>query len=153
MPSTRPRPTRASLLSLLVIAILVVAAGCAASSPARLTVSGAWVRPSTGVAVPVAAYLAIANSGGAEDALVGASSPVAQTVEIHDTGTMNGMTGMTPMDRVPMAPGSTVTMAPGGMHLMLIGLTRPLALGDTIELDLAFEHAGRITVQATVRDH
>ena len=152
MPSTRPRPTRAFLLSLLVIATLVVA-GCAAGGSARPTLSGAWVRPSTGLSVPVAAYLVIANPGGADDALIGASSPVAQAVEIHDTGTMNGMTGMTPMDRVPLAPGSTVTMAPGGMHLMLVGLTRALAVGETVELDLMFEHAGSLSVQAAVRDH
>jgi copper(I)-binding protein len=155
MSSTRPRPTRASLLRWLVpvVVIAAIVAGCTSAASAQPTVSGAWLRPSTGLAVPVAAYLTITNPGTVADTLIDASSPAAQSVEIHDTGTTNGMTGMTMMDRVSVGPGSTVTFAPGGMHLMLIGLTKPLAVGDTVELDLTFEHAGRIVVQAAVREN
>jgi len=152
MSLAHPRPTRAFVFpGLLVMAVL--AAGCSSTGSASPEVTGAWVRPSTGLSVPVAAYLVISNPGGPDDALIGASSPVAQTVEIHDTMTMNGMTGMSPVDRVPLAKGATAALKPDGMHLMLIGLTRPLVVGDRVELDLVFEHAGRIAVQAAVRQN
>ena len=81
-----------------------------------------------------------------------ASSPVADTVEMHETAMdSSGMTGMDPMASVTVAAGATVTFQPGGMHLMLTGLHGALQVGDTVELNLAFEHAGTVTVRAEVR--
>ena len=73
-------------------------------------------------------------------------------VEIHETTTdMNGMTGMSPIARLPVPAGGTARLEPGGFHLMMTGLKGPLAAGATVELDLVFEHAGRVVVQAEVR--
>ena len=47
--------------------------------------------------------------------------------------------------------GGSVRLAPGGSHVMLGGLTSALAAGTTIELQLLFEHAGTITIPATIR--
>jgi copper(I)-binding protein len=47
--------------------------------------------------------------------------------------------------------GGTVTLAPGGYHLMIMGLTKTLEVGGKLELDLVFEHAGKVVVQAEVR--
>jgi hypothetical protein len=45
-----------------------------------------------------------------------------------------------------------VTLQPGGHHLMIMGLSRPLTAGGTLELDLVFEKAGKVAVMAEVRD-
>jgi hypothetical protein len=44
-----------------------------------------------------------------------------------------------------------VALAPGGLHVMLIGLTRPLAAGERVPLTLRFERAGAVTVEAEVQ--
>jgi copper(I)-binding protein len=41
-------------------------------------------------------------------------------------------------------------MAPGGYHIMLLGLKQPLIQGEQVPLTLTFEHAGPVTVQASI---
>ncbi len=59
---------------------------------------------------------------------------------------------MHPVDRVDVPAGATVALEPGGYHLMIEGLTAPLRAGDRLELDLVFQRAGRIVVEADIRD-
>jgi copper(I)-binding protein len=101
---------------------------------------------------PGAGYMTIASSSGQADALISASSPAAGSVEIHETTTDgSGMMGMHPVDRIEVPAGGTVTLEPGGYHLMLMGLTQTLEVGSTVELDLVFERAGKVVVQADVK--
>jgi hypothetical protein len=143
----------------LVAALLLVIAGCtggAAGSPAAggadgPTISGAWVRPPIGPDRPAGGYLTIA--GGAEpDALVGAASPIATSVEIHETvADASGMAAMHPVHGIDVPAGATVRLEPGGYHLMLMGITDTLVPGETVELTLTFESAGPVTIQAEIR--
>jgi len=134
----------------LVLALLLTA--CSTSATGAPAVSDAWVRPSASMGGAVAAYFTITNATGKDDALLSVSSPIAKTVELHETSTdASGMTGMQPIDRVAVASGATVKLAPGGMHVMLMDLTQALPTGGTVELDLVFEHAGKVVVQAEVR--
>ncbi len=100
---------------------------------------------------PTAAYVVIHNSGG-NDTLVGASTPAATSVEIQQR---EGVTETDPGTLVTVdeleVPGFTDTrLQPGGDQLLLVGLTRPLAEGDTVELTLEFDRGGTQTVQAEV---
>jgi copper(I)-binding protein len=157
---SRGRGAASTILSgsllLLVAAVLLSLAACsggtrASPSPA-ITVSDAWVRISGGPDQPAAGYFTIANHGSAGDALVAASSPGAASVEVHESSMdSSGMVGMQPVARLNCPIGGTVAFAPGGYHLMISGLTRQLQAGDLLELDLVFEHAGTIIVQAAVR--
>jgi periplasmic copper chaperone A len=122
-----------------------------------IAVSDAWSRPAIGTGV---VYVGIANHGTTADRLVGASTPVARTVEIHrssaSSASMNGMVmnGVMSMERVQSltipAHGS-VTLAPGGYHLMAIGLHRDLHAGDHFPLQLHFATAGWTNVIVRVR--
>jgi len=53
--------------------------------------------------------------------------------------------------KVEVAPGARVELKPGSYHLMLIGLKRTLAPGQTVTLTLRFERAGALTARAEVR--
>ena len=46
-------------------------------------------------------------------------------------------------------PGQTVKLEPGGLHVMLHGLTRSIAVGERVPLVLLLEGGG--TVQATAQ--
>ncbi len=146
-----------SFLGLAVATALVAActtgSGGGASAGARtgLSVSDSWVR-AAGTDQPTAAYLVIDNPTAGADALVSVSSPDATTCELHESMTdPSAMTGMQPVDRVEIPAGGQVRLAPGGFHVMVMGLRRPLADGERLELDLHFEHAGRVVVSAEVR--
>ncbi len=99
-----------------------------------------------------AAYMVIKNSGSAADALIGASSDVAATVEIHETKMVDGNASMLPVARIEVPAGGSVELKPGGYHVMFIGLKQPLTVGAKITINLQFEKGGTIPVEAEVRE-
>jgi copper(I)-binding protein len=141
---------------LAIVAVAAALAGCATGSPSptssgpAIEVTAAWARPAAAGA-DSAAYLTITNHGAA-DRLTAVRTPVAGSAMIHRTTTDSaGMTGMSMMDGVAVPAGGVVTLEPGGIHLMLTGLTSALESGTSIALELTFEHAGTIRVDAAVR--
>lgn len=99
-----------------------------------------------------AAYMTLANPGGDADRLVAATSDVAATVEIHETMMENDVMRMRPVEGGLAIPaGGQVELKPGSYHIMLMGLQRDLAPGETVTLTLTFERAGTVEVTAQVR--
>lgn len=95
----------------------------------------------------------LSNGGSVDDRLVAASSSVADRVELH-TMSMDG--NVMRMRQVPVlvipAKGH-VDLVPGsGYHLMLVGLKRPLKVGDHVPLTLTFANAGKVDVEMQVRE-
>jgi copper(I)-binding protein len=51
---------------------------------------------------------------------------------------------------IDIPAGQTVTLRPGGLHLMFMGLTRPLVEGESFPVTLTFEKAGSVTLDMAV---
>ena len=93
----------------------------------------------------VAAYVAIANSGG-EDRLVGIDCACAERVEIHRMTRSGETVSMETEASLAVPGGGRVEVRPGSdLHLMLIGLRAPLAEGASVPMILRFERAGAMT--------
>lgn len=119
-------------------------------SDGGVMVHQAWARASAGAATTGAAYVVL--MGGAKpDALIGASTPIAATAEVHQSFTQGGVMRMREVASLPIKPGATVTFAPGGYHIMLMDLKRPLMAGQSFPLTLTFAHQAPVTVDVTVR--
>jgi periplasmic copper chaperone A len=117
-----------------------------------LHVVGAWSRESPMMELAAAAFLVIVNDTDADDALVGASSPAAATVEIHQTTQAeDGTMAMAPVDEVPIPAGGVATLEPGGYHIMLMDLAAPLVEGQPFELTLEFASSEPQTVMVPVK--
>lgn len=97
-----------------------------------------------------AGYLTLTNTGAEEDRLVAATGAIAERIEIHETVVTDGVARMRPLDGLALPPGETVALEPGGLHLMLLGLTAPLAEGERVPVTLSFEEAGDIEVELHV---
>ncbi|HTL50159.1 MAG TPA: copper chaperone PCu(A)C [Steroidobacteraceae bacterium] len=125
-----------------------------ASLPAlggTLAVTNAWSRSTPpGVKVGVA-YFTLKNDTGKSDRLLKISSPVAERVQVHRTEILDGIARMREVAVLHVDAGQTVEFAPDGMHLMLMGLKKPLAEGQTFDLELQFEVAGTRKVVVAVR--
>lgn len=156
MPQSRSfgRVPRCRTLATRAVGLVVVLAlaACAPSASRPVQVSGAWVRAPMSATGPAGAFMTVSNPGSAADALVAVASPAAEAVEVHET-TMepDGSMGMAPIERLEIPAGGSVELKSGSYHIMLIGLTAPLAAGDTVELTLTFESGATVTVTAEVR--
>lgn len=120
-----------------------------AADPA-LRVSVPWARATSPQAVAGGAFAILINDG-EDDALLGATSAVAETVELHThLKDERGILRMTEVERIPVPAHQTTTMQPGGFHFMLMGLTRQLRPGTSFPLTCRFARAGSITVDVQV---
>ncbi len=127
----------------------------AVDAPCGISVLDPWARPSIAGAPNSAAYMVLANPDLAHDALIAVASDVASMVEIHEMSmTAEGVMQMRPVEgqhlHIPEA--GAVQLMPGGYHIMLMGLTRELVVGETFSLTLTFENYGEMSVDVIVRD-
>lgn len=133
----------------LIFSLILLGVGCSDRNISSVTVKNAWVRQNIPPQTMTAAYLAIHNEGMAT-ALISASTPVAEVAEIHVMTTDGNIMRMKKIDRLPIPEDGSATLQPGGNHLMLIGLRRDLAPGDSIALTLTFANGYAQEVRAPV---
>ena len=101
---------------------------------AEVTATEAWVRSTIGNQKATAAFLKLRSS---EDAkLVGAASPAANIVEVHEIAMKDNVMSMRAVDEIALPAGKTVELRPGGYHVMLIDVVKPLAVGEEVPITL-----------------
>jgi len=146
----------------LFIAASLALAGC--SSPATPSPSSAsqgaaglsmgepWVKASADGMT--GAFGIVTNNTDRELVVVGASTPSASMVQLHET--VKGDDGATTMRA--KEGGFTVPahgefrLEPGANHIMLMGLAKPLAPGDVITVELETSDGGQLTFSAPAKD-
>src|SRR6516162_9270762 len=110
-----------------------------------------WSRATPKGASVAAGYMKITNNGSTADRLIGGSSEIAPTFEIHEMSMEGGIARMRPFKGgLEIKPGETVELKPASFHVMLVGLKEPLAAGEHVSAKLVFEKAGPIDVQYDV---
>ena len=98
-----------------------------------------------------ALYLTLENTGTTSDRLLTVKTTAAKSAEIHSMIMRGDVMQMREVGTIALKPGEKIAMAPGGgYHIMLLGLRQPLRVGDRIALQLHFEKAGSLAVQAQV---
>jgi copper(I)-binding protein len=147
------RVKRASRLSMNRLRLSALACGSfAVIAQAEVTVKDAWVRGTVPAQTTTGAFMTLTST--AEAKLVGAASPVAKMVEIHES-MMHGSTAhMQEVAAVALPAGKAVSLKPGGHHVMLMGVEKPLKPGDTVPITLTIEEKGKrstLEVKAAVR--
>lgn len=127
--------------------LLVLLAGCAKpSEPIEVTDARAPATPPN--ATVAAVYMEI--TAHEPDRLLGASSKIAHSVEVHHTSIEDGISKMRPVEAIALDADQTVAFAPGGTHFMMVGIGFPFEPGQTFELELQFERAGIVRVEVPV---
>ncbi len=132
----------------------LAAFGSAAAADAtvgEITIKQPWARATVGAGAG-AAFLSIDNAGAKLDRLVGASSSVAKTTELHTHIKDGEVMRMRRIDVIEVPAKATTTLQPGGLHVMFLGLTEPLAAGGSFPLTLRFAEAGEVSVIVEVKD-
>lgn len=91
-------------------------------------------------------------TGKSEATIVPNPSDVAAAVELHETRVQDNVMRMQPVPQILIPAGGQVELKRGGLHVMMMGLKRNLAVGDRFAATLQFQRAGALTVEVTVRD-
>jgi len=117
---------------------------------APISINEPWARAS--LVSTSAAFMHLENNQAQEDTLVRADSDICETVELHTHIKDGDIMRMRPLkDGIPLAAHHSVSLKPGGLHIMLIGLKRPLLDGEKILLKLHFQKAGIILLSVPIR--
>ena len=110
-----------------------------------LQIDHPYALPSMPGATEGSAHLrALSNRGHTADRLLGASTAVAEAVELQRAGQ--------PVASIELPPGATLALRhDGAWRLLLKGLKAPLVNGQRFALRLRFEHAGEREVTVWVQ--
>lgn len=135
----------------LCVGFLFAGGAFAGGAADQIRVGDAYVRAVPPGQPNSASFMVLNNGSANAHALVGAASPVANTVELHTHIMDQGMMKMRRVERVDLPAGESVRLQPGGLHLMLIGLKQQLNPEDQIDLTLTFEDGSAQQVKAPVR--
>ena len=140
---------RMMLLAASLVLAIPTFTSTAMAHDASVQVSGAWARATAPNAMSGGAFLTL-TAHGHPDALVGVSTPVAKTAELHETVNDKGIMKMLPAPVLALQPDAPVTLKPGGYHIMLMELQHQLTRGESFPLTLRFEHAPPQTVNVMI---
>ncbi len=98
-------------------------------------------------ATVAAGYLKIKNNGNEPETLLGASSTLSKTIEIHEMKIENEIMKMREVpEGLTINPGQILELKTGGYHLMFFHLVKQVKQGDTHEIKLNFKKSGEILV-------
>lgn len=129
--------------------ILLFATGGTATG--KLAITSAWARATAPGAGMGAVYLRIENGSTKSDRLLKVSTTVAASASVHQTEIVDDVARMHEVAMLHVAPGEKIDFAPGGLHIMLMGLKKPLVAGQKFALEMLFEVSGSREVVVAVR--
>ncbi len=134
------------------LSLFALGACASGQTTTELTVTDAWVKATDGGMT--AGFATINNPGAREARIVGATTPAASFVELHET--ITDAAGQAVMreaaDGIVVPVKSSVTLEPGGSHLMLMDVSEALKAGDEVTLTLQFDSGSPISFVAVVKD-
>jgi periplasmic copper chaperone A len=129
-------------------AVLLAGQAGQAAQPAPAAVS-AWVAAPAAGATTTSAFVEISNPTMYEIYITGATSDAAAKVELRAGASGGAEPAVVPEFPVPAYGGTQA--AASAPHLRLVGVTRPLAPGDTVQLTLTTDGGATLKVAAPVR--
>jgi copper(I)-binding protein len=105
--------------------------------------------PGTDSTSTVAAYFQVMNEGPHADTLYRVEA-VDGRASMHDQQARGGRQVMVPILSAVVPAGTMLRFAPGAQHVMVEGVRRALATGDSLAITLYFRRTGSVPVSARV---
>lgn len=131
--------------------LFVFASAPAFAGPDDVAVENAWSRASIGTKRPSVVYMTIRNNGDNVLTLGSVNTDLAAISEMHQTSTNDrGVSSMARVADLEIPPKGTIALEPGGLHLMLMGLQRPMVEGESYVLSLDFGDHGSVIVRVPI---
>ncbi|MEU4356433.1 copper chaperone PCu(A)C [Streptomyces virginiae] len=142
--NTRTIRTLAAALSL---TSALAISGCSGDSEPQMTVSGAFM-PQPVNDKMAGAFMVISNPTETPDKLTGATSPLSDDLQIHETMDQK----MQQVQSMDVPADGELRLERGGNHIMFMGLKSTPKVGDKVTVELRFEKAGSVKVELDVKE-
>lgn len=113
--------------------------GMAWQVSAQTQVNDAWVRATVAGQHSTGAFMTL--QADSDSKLLSVQSPVANTVQIHQSSMKDDVMSMSQVESVALPAGKPVSFDPHGYHIMLMDLTAQVKEGDKVPLILTVENA------------
>ena len=118
----------------------------------NIVVKKAYAFETAGLQKNGAAFVVLnLKEGASDDLLLGASGNIAERIELHSFEEKDGILKMVVKDAGTLSSDTTYEMSPKGDHIMLIGLKKPLAAGQSFPLTLNFKNNAAVEVDVKVK--
>jgi copper(I)-binding protein len=132
----------------ILLAAILATAVLAAADPPAITL--AWARATAPTAQAAGLFCTI-TGGSTADVLMAGSCANATAVELHTVSAdASGVRRMHQVPAIDIPAGVPVVLRPGSLHIMLLGLKAPLAIGDRVAFTLRFRDGGAVEATAIV---
>ena len=99
-----------------------------------------------------AGYLIIRNKYDKEFNLLQVSTTLGRAMLHKTTTTEEGVVKMEHIMKVNIPAGDELIMQPGGIHIMIMGISKPLLVGEEIPATLKFNNEIEIDIEFTVQE-
>ena len=123
------------------------------AAQAEVKATDAWVRATVPSQKSTGAFVTLTSTEEAK--VVAVESPAAAMVELHSSSMKGGTMQMRAVESIDLPAGKAVALKPGAMHVMLMGLAKPAAAGESFPLVFTIEDKRgkrtRLEVSAAVR--
>ncbi len=116
----------------------------------EIIIKDPWIRAVPLSSKNTALFMTIVNKSDKQDSLISVKTDIAKMVMIHKTVEENGIMKMKHVDSLSIPPYSEVKLKPGGLHIMIMGLKRPIKEGENVKINLFFKNSGNIEILAPV---
>lgn len=126
-------------------------AGPAPGASCAPTVSEGWLRAPPMPMPMMAGFARVSNACAGGVAITGARSAAFESVELHETRVVDGVSRMRERASLPLAAGDEAVLRPGGLHLMLMRPRSPLAVGDAVRVEFLLADGRSIGADFEVR--
>lgn len=148
------RTTRTLAAALSLTAALAIS-GCSSDSGSasasgdapKITVSGGYM-PEPVNDKMAGAFMIIKNDSKTADKLTGATSPLSDDLQIHETKDQK----MQQVQSMDLPANGELKLERGGNHVMFMGLKNTPKVGDKVTVELRFEKSGPVKVELDVKE-
>jgi len=116
-----------------------------------LLIEDAYVRATPPNLPNSAVFMVLKNSSNENISVVKATSNVSKNVELHTHDMKDGVMKMYQVPKIDIPAKGETILKPGGFHVMLIGLHKPLKVGEKVTFTLELSNGETKTITAPIK--
>ncbi|ASM40427.1 copper chaperone PCu(A)C [Campylobacter sputorum] len=128
------------------VLLSTIVSGMMFAYAADIDVSNVYAKATPPNAKNSGAFMLIKNNTDKDIALVSATNSLSDVTELHTHIEENGMKKMIQVPKIDIKANSTTELKPGGLHVMFIGIKKPMVVGENVKMTLTFDNGQTVTL-------